>query len=175
MGGNHKRSCLETGKDKRTALWLKLENINLWVPPVCTTVFIFLRAFHKPRHRSRKSRLISSCRLFPQPLRLKSILIMSLMLGRTEHRRRRGQQRMQCLDGITNSMDTSLNKFQEIVKDRGSLACCGPWGRKESDTTQRLNNITIPRRQVKRNTVSGRHTVLCIQCLNTFSITGGNC
>ena len=93
-GKNHKRSCLETGKDKRTALWLKLENINLWVPPACTTVFIFLRAFYKPRCRSRKSRLISSWRLFPQPLRLKRILIMSLMLRRTEHRRRRGQQRI---------------------------------------------------------------------------------
>ena len=63
----------------------------------------------------------------------------TLMLGKIEGRRRRGQQKMRWLDGIIGSMDLSLSKLQEMVKDRGSLACCSPWGHKESDMTESLN------------------------------------
>ena len=42
------------------------------------------------------------------------------MLGKIEGRKRRGQQRIRCLDNITDSMDVSLSKLQEIVKDRGT-------------------------------------------------------
>ena len=63
------------------------------------------------------------------------------MLGKVEGRKRRGRQRMRWLDGIIDSMDLSLNKFREMVMDReGSLACCSPWGCKESDMTEQLNS-----------------------------------
>ena len=58
-----------------------------------------------------------------------------LMLGGIGGRRRRGQQRMRWLDGITDSMDVSPSELWELDGQRG-LACCDSWGHKESDTTE---------------------------------------
>ena len=56
------------------------------------------------------------------------------MLGKTEGRKKKGQQRMGWLDGITDSMDMGLNK--RTGDGQVSLACCSPRGHKDSDTTE---------------------------------------
>ena len=61
------------------------------------------------------------------------------MLGKTEGRRRRGRRRMRWLDGITDSMDMDIKQALGAGDGQGSLACCSPWGRKDSDTTEQLN------------------------------------
>ena len=59
----------------------------------------------------------------------------TLMLGKTEGRRKRGRQRMKWFDGITDSRDMGPG----FGDGQGGLGCCGSWGCKESDTTKRLN------------------------------------
>ena len=64
---------------------------------------------------------------------------MTLMLEKTEGRKRREQKRMRWLDGITNQWTMNLRKLGDS-EGQGSLACCSPWGGKESDTTEQPNN-----------------------------------
>ena len=61
--------------------------------------------------------------------------------GKDWGKRRSGWQRKRWLDGISDSMDMSLNKLQGVGDQQGSLACCSPCGHKKSDTTELLNWI----------------------------------
>ena len=56
------------------------------------------------------------------------------MLAKIEGRRRRGQQRMRLLDGITDLM--GMNYFRRVGDGQGSQACYSPWGYRKSDTTE---------------------------------------
>ena len=62
----------------------------------------------------------------------------TLMRGGIGGRRKRGQERMRWLDGITDLMDV-FECTPGYGDQQGGLACCDSWGRKESDTTERLN------------------------------------
>ena len=83
--------------------------------------------------------LILKLQYFGHLMQIADSLEKILMLGKIEGRWRRGWQRMRRLDGITDSMDISLSKLQEM-EGQGRLACCSPWGGKELDMTEQLKN-----------------------------------
>ena len=86
---------------------------------------------------------------FGHLMRRANSLEKTLMLGKTEDKKKRGPQRMSWLDGNTDSMDMSLSKLQEIVKDRAAW-CAAVHGVIESDITEQLKSNTIKSWTIKR-------------------------
>ena len=100
----------------------------------------------------------------------KKIKEKTLMLGKIEGRRRKGQQRMRWLDGIT---DSSLSKFPRVGDGQGGLASCSPWSCKESDTTELLNWTELGHKS-SINTVSVIPVAWNLFILSLCPSTGSN-
>ena len=79
---------------------------------------------------------------FGHLMRRANLLEKTLMLGKIEGGRKRGWQRIRWLDGITDSTDKSLSKLG-IGDGQGRLVCCSPWGHKELDMTEQLNQTEL--------------------------------
>ena len=83
-----------------------------------------------------KLKLLYFCHL----MRRADSLEKTLMLGKIEGRRARGQQRMKMGGWHHEFTGYEFEQTPGVGDGQGSLACCSPWGRKESDTTDRLNS-----------------------------------
>ena len=147
-----KRPCSQSYGFSRRHIWMwELDQKEGWVPKNWCFWTVVLEKTHespldcmeiKPVHPKgdqswvfigRTDAVAETAILWPPAVRA-DLLEKTLMLGKTEGRRRRGWQRMRWLDGIIDSIDMSLSKVWEIVKDKGSRACCCSWDRTDSDT-----------------------------------------
>ena len=92
-----------------------------------------------PEYSLEELRLKLKLQYFGHLMQRSDSLAKTLMLGKVEGRRRRGQQMMKGLDGHHPLDEHEFEQTPGVGDGQGSLACCSPWGQKDSDTTERLN------------------------------------
>ena len=140
-------SCTGEKQTVKKAEWWRMSAFELWcwgtllrVPWTAMRPNQSILKATNPEYSWEGLMLKLKLQYFGHLMQRASLLEKTLMLGKTEVRRRRGWQKMRWLDGLIDSMDMSLSKLQEMSEGQGSLVCCSPWGRKELDTTKQLNN-----------------------------------
>ena len=90
------------------------------------------------------------------------------MLEEIEGRRRRGQQRMRRLDGVTDSIGHGFEQTPEADDGQGSLGCCSTWGHKESDTIGQLNwTGLIAQYKIKSPNIKQKKQIAYVKYLNS--------
>ena len=102
-----------------------------------TTRFSLILKKTNPKYSLEGLMLKQKLQYFGHVMRTVDTLEKTLMLGKTDGERRRGQQRVRWLDSITDSVNMKLSKLHCLGDFGGqrSLECCSPWGHKRSDTT----------------------------------------
>ena len=128
--------CKESWALKNWCFWTMVLERNLESPLDCREIKAVQPKEISPEYSLEGLMLKLKLQYFGHLIRTANSFEKTLMLGKIEGRRRRGWQRMRWLNGITNSVDMSSANSWRWWK--GSLACCSPWGHKESDTTERL-------------------------------------
>ena len=127
----------ESWAPKNWCFWTVVSEKTLESPLGCKKIQPVNLKEISPEHSLEELMLKLKLQYFGQMGRTDS-LEKTLMLGKIEGRRRRGQHRMGWLDGITNSVDQAPSKFEQALgvgNGQGSLACYSPWGHKELDMT----------------------------------------